>query len=456
MTLSQSFITVYLINSINVTFRRRRLNFNGKKKMISANTPVLSIARYFVSFSVFLFLAFSVSFKGSYGISGAFILLSYLFLLSSEVRQKISLSKVEKGLVIVLSMYLLSMVLEVVFYSLDVSEIDSESKILLFLPLIFLLNAVRVDPKIIVFGLAVGCLGLFSLAVYEKFVMGIGRVGTFINAIQLGNISLVIGLLSCVMAGYLYKSSKHYKIVCAFLILAGLCAIFAALTTLTRGGLVFLPLIVLVISCYFIKDIKLLRNRIKILLIIGLIGVVYVLSGSSVVNRTQTAINNVESYFQNDKATTSSGIRLELWKAAIIIAKDNPVFGVGEDQYLELKKDLIMRGELKSSILNYGHSHNAYMYALVRRGGVGLGFLLLLLTYPIFIAHRELRSEGNKARASSTSLMVFGLFFIFANLTQVLFAHNSGMIMYTGLLILLVHFNVENRSADNEKSSVTS
>ena len=424
--------------------------------MILANISVLSIARYFVSFSVFLFLAFSVSFKGSYGFSGAFILLSYLFLFSSEVRRQVSLSKVEKGLVVVLSMYLLSMVLEVVFYSLSVSEIDSESKILLFLPLIFLLNAVKIDPKVIIFGLAVGCLGLFALAIYEKYIMGVGRVGTFINAIQLGNISLVIGLLSCVMAGYLYKNNKYYKIVCAFLILTGLCAVFASLATLTRGGLVFLPLIILLVSCYFIKEIKQFKKQILMLVLIGGVSSIYLLPSSSLVNRTQSAIENVESYFENGKATTSSGIRLELWKAAIIIAKDNPVFGVGEDQYLELKKDLIKRGELNSSILNFGHSHNAYLYALVRRGGVGLMFLLLLLTYPIFVAHRELRSDCNKTRASSACLMVFGLFFIFANLTQVLFAHNSGMIMYTGLLILLIHFNVANKDTVDEKLKITS
>ncbi|MFT5708677.1 MAG: hypothetical protein ACI9ES_002981, partial [Oceanospirillaceae bacterium] len=80
------------------------------------NRPILSVAKYYVNFSVFLFLALSVAFKGSYAISGAVLASSYIFLFSAQIREKIALTNIEKGLIVVLIMYLVSNVLEIVVY----------------------------------------------------------------------------------------------------------------------------------------------------------------------------------------------------------------------------------------------------------------------------------------------------------------------------------------------------
>ena len=139
---------------------------------------------------MFLFFALSVSFKGSYAITGPLLVSSYLFLLFSEVRCKIALSSIEKGLVWVLLAYLVSVLLEVVIFQAPFRVMDPESKILLFIPLIYLLNAVRVPSLVIVLAIGSGALGIFILAIYEKFFLGLPRVGSFINAIQLGNIAV--------------------------------------------------------------------------------------------------------------------------------------------------------------------------------------------------------------------------------------------------------------------------
>ena len=77
-------------------------------------------SQYYVNFAVFLFLGLSVAFEGSYAISGAVIVSTYLLLLSSEVRRKISLSNIEKGLIVVLLGYLVSVILEVIFYDVPI------------------------------------------------------------------------------------------------------------------------------------------------------------------------------------------------------------------------------------------------------------------------------------------------------------------------------------------------
>lgn len=422
------------------------------------NMSLLSVARYCTSISVFLFLMLSVSLDNSYAFSGILIVLSSLFLLSKKVRQQISLSRTEKSLIWVLLAYLLSVVVEVVFYSLPLREMDPESKILLLIPLIYLLNAVKINPKVIIYGIGFGALGMFVLALYELFVLEMERIGSFINAIQLGNVALIFGLLSWMMAGFVYNKYRYSKVISLLLVVAGCCGIVASLATLTRGGVVFLPLVAVLVSCYFISEIKHYKKQVAAGFILVVTALFLILPSTEFMGRVQTAFDNVESYFEEGEVVTSSGLRLELWKAAVLISKDNLVFGVGATDYLEQKAALIEAGQIDSSILNYGHSHNAYLFAVVRRGTVGLIFLLALLVYPVVVAHRELRKTDSSQRKSgdcipALSLLVFGWFFIFANVTQVFFAHNSGMIIYTGLLIILVNFSLASQNSKTEFST---
>ncbi|MFT5709105.1 MAG: O-antigen ligase, partial [Oceanospirillaceae bacterium] len=208
-------------------------------------------------------------------------------------------------------------------------------------------------------------------------------------------------------------------------------------------GLIFVPVLLVVVSFYYLAQIiHYFRQLLIFTVLVGAV-LILVIPNTNIVSRVEAAIKNVESYLVEGNVITSSGIRLELWKVAAIIIMDNPVLGVGDKQYMKEKKKLIEQGEINPVVLSYGHSHNAYIYAAVRRGGIGLFILLALLFYPVLVAHQEIKHHiksrhSQAVKAPAVALLVFGLFFIFANLTQTLFAHNSGMIMYTGILIILI------------------
>ncbi len=409
-------------------------------------SKVEKFAEYYVSFTVFLFLALSVAFQGSYAISGAVIISSYGFLFNAQIRRQIQLSKVEKALVFLLLLYLLSVILEVIIYDVALRRLDPQSKILLFIPLIFLLNGVKIHRLVTVFGFGAGALGLFVLSIYEKYYLGVGRVGTNINAIQLGNIALIIGLSAILLSPIAFRMQRRGLLFGSVLILLGISGIIASIFTLTRGGLVFLPLLILIVMAYNYQYLR--RHFGKTLLLISVLILVvgYALPQTGAFSRFKAAAVNVESYFVDGNASTSTGIRFELWKVAALITLENPVFGVGVTQYLAEKERMINRGEIDKSVLTYGHSHNAFFYAAVRRGGVGLLILLALMFYPIWLGHKEMTGTQRGSKPQSLCLLIFGLFFICANLTQVLFAHNSGMIMYTGMLIILVSLVLSGRS----------
>jgi O-antigen ligase len=396
---------------------------------------------------VFLFFALSVSFKGSYAITGPLLVSSYLFLFFSEVRCKIALSSIEKGLVWVLLTYLLSVLLEVVIYQAPFRVMDPESKILLFIPLIYLLNAVRVPSLVIILAIGSGALGIFILAIYEKFFLGLPRVGSFINAIQLGNIAMALGFTSIIIAPLAYKTKKIGKLLLITMVVLGLLGFIASLFTLTRGGLLFAPVLLVVVCAYNVDVIKKHYKIAALALVIICVSGFLTIPKMGISDRFAVAIGDYQKYFDNGNATTSTGVRLELWKAATLISLENPFFGVGVEEYLLQKSKLIEQGVIKESVDYFGNPHNAYVYATARRGGVGLIVFLALLFYPVIVAHREIRQNNSACAAQSPAmaLLIFGLFFVFANITQVLFAHNSGMIMYTGLLITLVYLTASLR-----------
>ena len=403
------------------------------------NQSILTIARYHVSFSVFLFLALSVSFSGSYAITGSLIISSYLFLFSAQIRKQIALSKVEKGLIAVLLLFLLSVLLEVLFYDVPIRMIDPEGKILLFIPLVLLLNAVRIPSPVIISGIAFGALGLFILACYERYFLGMGRIGTSINAIQLGYVAFAYALLSMLLAPYCYSmNSAKGKWAALLLVVCGVLALIAVVFTQTRGALIFLPLLVVISGFYYRQQLRHYIKQVVIAACLLTLAAVVLIPQSSIMGRLSAGVVNTEKYFTEGNAVTSAGVRLELWKSAVLVAIKSPVFGVGVTEYVAEKEALIQAGKLDPSVRQFTHSHNSYVYASARRGMVGLIILLALMFYPVYIGHKQQQQSSPVSKSPAVSLLVFGWFFVFANVTQVFFAHNSGVIMYTGLLIVIV------------------
>jgi len=409
----------------------------SKVNQLFSNMTFLKVAKYYVNFAVFLFLALSVSFKGSYAISGAFIVSTYLLLFFADIRAQFSLSKAEKWLIAVLLCYLASAILEVLIHDVPISKIDPQSKILVFIPFIFILNSIRVTPLVVFLGIAAGCMGLFGLAIFEKYYLGYQRVGTFINAIQLGNIASVFGMMSLLLAPVYFMHKGKWAIT-LLLLLAGVLGLCASVFTLTRGGLIFLPVLFAITVYYYRNELRAYKVKVLILSFIVLPAVAVAITNTSLINRFETAFNNTQSYFTEGESSSSAGVRLELWKAASIITLNNPLLGVGITANMQEKKKLVEAGQVDKSILIFKHAHNAYFDISARRGALGLIFLLALLAYPVYAGHRYYKKGEKSTKGFSISLVIFGLFFICANLTQVLFSHNSGMIFYTGMLIILI------------------
>ena len=86
--------------------------------------------------------------------------------------------------------------------------------------------------------------------------------------------------------------------------------------------------------------------------------------------------------------------RFELWKGALLIFREHPVFGTGSGDFQDEIKRLIAEKKLKDMDA-MGHSHNIFLQALAARGIIGLGILVALFAHILKWGLHETK-KGNK------------------------------------------------------------
>ncbi|MCP4275804.1 MAG: O-antigen ligase family protein, partial [Gammaproteobacteria bacterium] len=106
--------------------------------------------------------------------------------------------------------------------------------------------------------------------------------------------------------------------------------------------------------------------------------------------RVDIGISQFNAYFSEGAVKQSSaGLRLEVWRAAMISIEDSPWLGIGAGSFNDRITDLVDRGKVDPAIAGLGHVHNEYLIAALHRGIPGLIALLFLLLVPLyaFIKH---------------------------------------------------------------------
>ncbi|WP_083849966.1 O-antigen ligase family protein [Moritella dasanensis] len=130
--------------------------------------------------------------------------------------------------------------------------------------------------------------------------------------------------------------------------------------------------------------------RFIILSLMGLIMVASMGTNNELFSRTSMAIHNLTSHFENpssESQISSTAIRLELWKGALVLATEKPIFGYGMTQAQERMGELYEQGYLAKYMGTFTktHFHSMYFQALGNRGLFGLFTVLFLLIIPTYI-----------------------------------------------------------------------
>ena len=294
--------------------------------------------------------------------------------------------------------------------------------------------ALRPSRKALWWGLVAGAVAGASVAVYQRLILHVDRPGGGINAITFGDIVLCLGLMS--LAGVL-DFPRRQRIWPALGAVAGVVGMLA---TGTRGGWAAILLAVLV----FVKYGNHLRSkfaRAATALVAALTVGAFFVPQVGVLERLEQGVDDVRNYYFGDQAFTNVGVRLEMWKAGLLLIERHPVTPTS---YADVKAELgelVAQGKVRPFVLDFEHFHNDALQAQVIGGVGGLLAWLLSLLLPFLFFRRVLNRHGARggppvALALAGMLLVVSYFSF--GLTEVIFWSVRSCMFYALMLFILV------------------
>jgi len=171
----------------------------------------------------------------------------------------------------------------------------------------------------------------------------------------------------------------------------------------------------------------------------------YLIPETGVKHRIDQGLEDILMYDENRLSETgagqalgSVGARLEMWRSALYIFKQNPIFGVGEGNFKEKNTELINKGLINSKTIEFLHPHSEYLSTLVEQGLVGLCALLFLFLNPLIKCYKELKLEPRNP--NSNVLLVFTasliLHFLFYSFTNGVFDHQNTTLFFAAYVVI--------------------
>lgn len=264
---------------------------------------------------------------------------------------------------------------------------DSPARLLLSIPIFLALREVnyQILGKL-QFGLVIGAITIGVVVFLSG--QGVGATSYYLIHIHLGDLALMLGLLSLFSINWDRKDSTSLMALKIFGLFAGF---YVSLLTGARGGWIAIPVIVIAWILISSVDTKTTLFRLTISMSIMLLGVALGYHFLEVVElRIDAAINDLTTV----NPDTSLGVRFQLWTAATYLFMQNPIFGVGSEGFILAMDGLAGSGMITqvAAEIGKGEVHSYYFATLAKFGVVGIISLLLLFFGPLWLflkAHKS-------------------------------------------------------------------
>lgn len=323
---------------------------------------------------------------------------------------------------------------------------DKPLRFLAALPCLWLVCRYPPHPLALWLGVATGAVGGGVLALVQYFVQGLDRANGFTNAIQFGNLSLLLGLMSALgllavgPAAMSQLSDRTRWALRAWLVMGAVFGAAGSLLSQSRGGWLAL-LLALPVLWLAARPVLTRGSVVAGLCSLLLVGATLPWTEPLLNERLTQATQEVQAYQDDGNAASSVGHRLAHWKMAFEMGLEKPLLGWNLSGYTAEKARRVANHQVHPSVLLYNHAHNEYLDLFVKRGLLGLGALLVL--YGLAFRHFWPRARDRHATApGAMALQLAGLALVVCyagfGLTQVFLSHNNGTMFLLFMLVLLV------------------
>lgn len=364
-----------------------------------------------------LYPTFLLALKG--GMNGSLFLLAIICIYSlfnKEDEARIVFDRCAIAFGIAMSSSLLAILLSQIYhYDFSARAYDSASRFLLAIPIFLALRNTSVRSiTVLQYGFPLGAIAALLLVtcLSPYYPDDADRVRTyFLDSIHLGDLALMLGFLS--LFGVNWEKADGWPVL--LLKMVGLASgVFVSILSGSRGGWVAIPAFLLI--WFLCRDSqKMLVKLGRAIFLTLLLGAAAYFLVDSIHARLGEIYSDLATFSQGN-VDTATGIRLQLWEAALYLFIQNPVFGVGAEGFSHAMTTLSQQGLItaQAAALGRGEVHNEILAHTVRFGIFGLAAILAIHVVP-FIIFLRARKTGSwqKRRAAEMGLSLVAGFMIF-------------------------------------------
>ncbi|QEA12971.1 O-antigen ligase family protein [Comamonas flocculans] len=396
--------------------------------------PLSASALRPVDLAVWALLALSVSVRSGYSIGAFMLLLVGLWrwpaLLRGELAVPRAMAQWAAAIVLMALAWTMHIVEDgqLITSTLGLDRVSKYWMVLLLLPALL----ARVPATWALFwGCVLGAIGAGLTALWQTAGLDWPRAQGYTNAIQFGNLALLLGLWCSIWA--LHVPQRAWR---ALAWLGAAMGLLASVASGTRGGWVVLPLCLLLVLYLGLPRAggsrwAPLARALGFTLMLCL-PLVFI---SPVHERIQLAVSELAASAIEGEGT-SIGLRLAEWRFAWRQGAAHPWWGVGQKGYETAQQAAVASGEAPAEMVMLNHAHNEWLDLFAKRGLPGVIALLVFFGLPAWWFWQALKRRDRAApvpsaqRAAALCGLVTVLGFAGFGATQVMFAHNNGNLMY--------------------------
>jgi len=318
------------------------------------------------------------------------------------------------------------------------SVLDKPLRMLLGVCALAVVPVVRAPRRALWWGASAGALAALPFVAWQRFGLHMARPGGFINPITFGDLVMVLALLA--LAGAIDMRKRPREALLAGI--GALAGLTASVLTGTRGGLVALLLAVLVLGRYLVRvD----GRRVRALLAAGVavLAAAWFTPALGVQAHFLQGVQEARAWwYKGDIELSSVGIRLELWKGAVMLIREHPLVGMDFDACRARLAEYGREGRFDAKALELPHLHNDALQVLATGGALGFVIWAATLVAPLRFFLRRLGRDKECspqfAVALGGALVVLG--YVGFGLTEVIFWSMKGSVFYALMVFLLMGF----------------
>lgn len=241
----------------------------------------------------------------------------------------------------------------------------------------------------------------------------------FMPIIEFAQLTLILGFFSILSIAYEDRNDGWRRARVGLKLVAGIAAVYAAYISQTRGAWIGIP-VQMLIAIFVLGSRFHIGKQLAAFGIMLLLVTVMFSSTELVRNRILHAQQDLVQYSNKANLDTSLGIRLQLWQGSWLLFTENPLVGVGRENFSDALGDLEERTIITNGARVQPHSHNELLYNMSTLGIVGLISILALYFVPAYYFIRHMRHPDEEIQATAGMGLVLCLGYFMLGLVDVM------------------------------------